>query len=459
MKDECRTQRFEESASGGTALKFIDFSPPRSPSLDQQRDALRKGLGRAVQWASVGCLADEPLLDACLKDQRHDMQIDGCRAKWLWQIIELLDAKDRFRAPIFHALYVLADARSAYQLCELGYHYANAGDEAFLSRLYEIVEDRIFTDYPELGESEILRLDGQTAFEFIARLRGEELFQRDWDWYDGTFVDEAEMLLGESEVREHLRKSDNKALGQFRELWDLDTQHRVRPTYPTRQERMRSVSVDDILSEARKDNPSIANFRGWGMCAADSDLNTVLEQLWASTEPTEIACLLRIFSNRALPTFDSRLIELGQHTDENVRRWAFNAMENNSVPAIHQFALRKLRDGDRQAIGLFIKNYEPGDEQTILKYLKFPNDQDELHWMLFDVIKVLENNPNADASRLGVVAYASTPCGQCRMSAAQWLHQHQVAPDWLTEECRFDSVEETRAKVASLDRKTRDASE
>ena len=120
MKDECRTQRFEESASGGTAWKFIDFSPPRSPSLDQQRDALRKGLGRAVQWASVGCLADEPLLDACLKDQRHDMQIDGCRAKWLWQIIELLDARDRFRAPIFHALYLLADARSAYQRSELG---------------------------------------------------------------------------------------------------------------------------------------------------------------------------------------------------------------------------------------------------------------------------------------------------------------------------------------------------
>jgi hypothetical protein len=28
-----------------------DFSPPESPSLDQQRDALQKGLGRAMRWA------------------------------------------------------------------------------------------------------------------------------------------------------------------------------------------------------------------------------------------------------------------------------------------------------------------------------------------------------------------------------------------------------------------------
>ncbi len=440
-------------------MKFIDFSPSRSPSLDQQRDALRKGLGRAVQWASAGCLADEPLLDACLKDQRHDMQIDGSRAKWLWQMIEILDAKDRFRVPILHALYELADARSAYQLCGLGYHYANSRDEAFLARLYKIVEDRIFTDYPELGESEILRLDGQKAFEFIARLRGEELFQRDWDWYDGTFVNEAVKLLGESEVREHLRNSDDKALRRFRDLWDLDTQAREQPTHPNLQERMQSVSVEDILSEVRKEKPSIFSFRGWGMRAVDSDLETVLEQLWASSEPAETVCLLRIFSNRALPIFDSRLIELCQHTDELVRRWAFIALKENSAPAIHQFALSKLRGGGHQAIALLINNHEQGDEQAILSALELPCDQDELHWMLFDVIKILKNNPNPDAPQLGVVAYASTPCGQCRMSAAQWLHKHQVAPDWLTKECRFDSVEDTRAIVASLERKSGDAKE
>jgi len=37
--------------------------------------------------------------------------------------------------------------------------------------------------------------------KFVARLRGEELIERDWDWHDGSFVDKAVKLLGESKVR------------------------------------------------------------------------------------------------------------------------------------------------------------------------------------------------------------------------------------------------------------------
>jgi len=70
-------------------LQFLDFSPSTVPSLDQQRDALQKGLGRAVQWATAGMLAAEPLLDACLHDQRFDRQCEDNRGQWLWKLISL----------------------------------------------------------------------------------------------------------------------------------------------------------------------------------------------------------------------------------------------------------------------------------------------------------------------------------------------------------------------------------
>ena len=57
-------------------MKISDYSLPSSPSLDQQRDALQKGLGRAMLWAMQGRLNDEPLLAACLRDQRFDMQVE-----------------------------------------------------------------------------------------------------------------------------------------------------------------------------------------------------------------------------------------------------------------------------------------------------------------------------------------------------------------------------------------------
>jgi hypothetical protein len=64
-----------------------------------------------------------------------------------------------------------------------------------------------------------------------------------------------------------------------------------------------------------------------------------------------------------------------------------------------------------------------------------------------DVIKVLEKNPEADCSRLGVVGYALTPCENCRFGAAQRLLKQRVAPAWLTEECRYDSGEDCRELV------------
>jgi hypothetical protein len=85
-------------------MHFADFSPPATPSLDQQRDALKKGLGRAMQWAMRRVLDDEPLLAACLQDGRHDTQIEDTRGDWLWKLVQPVNAVGRFRVPILHAL-------------------------------------------------------------------------------------------------------------------------------------------------------------------------------------------------------------------------------------------------------------------------------------------------------------------------------------------------------------------
>jgi hypothetical protein len=85
-------------------VKIADFSPSCSPSLDQQRDALQKGLGRAIQWALAGRLADGPLIDACLHDKRYDRQCEDNRGEWLWTIINALEATERLRQPVLESL-------------------------------------------------------------------------------------------------------------------------------------------------------------------------------------------------------------------------------------------------------------------------------------------------------------------------------------------------------------------
>jgi len=121
-------------------------------------------------------------------------------------------------------------------------------------------------------------------------------------------------------------------------------------------------------------------------------------------------------------------------------------LEQNTHPLIREFALVELSAGlkDGSAVGLFVNNYRLGDEERILGAMEVSADVCDLHWLLMDITKVLEKNPEADCSRLGVIAYALTPCENCRYSAARLLHQRQVTPRWLQQECRYDSAKECR---------------
>jgi hypothetical protein len=427
-------------------MDFCDCSPSSSPSADQQRDALQKGLGRAWQWALNGRLGEGRLLDACLQDLRFDMQCEGPRAGWLWQIIEAAGAAQGFRVSILHALHDLSNERNASQLCELARWYANIGDGAFRDRLYEIVEQRPFPDSPWLGEKEIVALDGEPAFLFVARIRGQQLGNREWEWDDRSLVDQAIDRLGEERVRGLLETSTDAGISRFREGWRRQKQ-RADETKEARshRERMKGVAVEEIVRAAEGDT-NCYWFRGWGMYANESDLKVVLQRLWTLDEPRIITNMVKVFSARPLPEFDARLIELCRHNDDQVRRRAFRALEQNAHPLVRQFAESELKKGirDSSVLGLFIKNYRRGDEQRILEALDLPNDPCELHWLLMDVNKVLEKNSDADCSRLAVITYGLTPCSNCRLDAARLVHQQRVAPDWLKEECRFDCEEDCR---------------
>jgi hypothetical protein len=432
-------------------MNYGDYSPPPpSPSRDHQRDALQKGLGRAMQWAMTRRLDDEPLMEACLRDLRFDVQVEGSRGAWLWRVIRATDASDRFRVPILHALYELPDERSAHQLCELTRCYAEAGDETFRMRLYEIVEQKPIADSRWLGEEEIIQLDGAKGFLFAARVRGEGLTARAWEWDDEALVQGAIERFGEERVKDLLSETKDSALRVYRDGWQCQTKaHADQDSRISHRERMKAIRVGEILSAAESSGPHFGLLRGWGMYADDLDLAQVLQHLSAAREAKTIANLLQVFSNRAAPQFVDRFIELGQHGDPEVRRRALFALANIEHPLVRAFALPELEHGvsDGSVVGLFIRNYQRGDEHRILEALEFPADSCERHWLLMDLIKVLEANPGADCSRLAVVAYASTPCENCRFLAARLLLGQHVAPEWLVEECRFDSSEETRELV------------
>jgi hypothetical protein len=431
-------------------VQFADFSPPATPTLDQQRDALKKGLGRAMQWAMRRALDDEPLLEACLRDGRYDTQLEQMRGQWLWKMVRAVDAVDRFRVPILHALYALSDDRSADQLCELAWCFAASGDETFRKRLYEIVERRPMAECRSVAEAAIIHLDGESAFLFAARLRGKDLAQREWEWDDGSLVTEAIERWGEERVSDLLQQAMDPAIRRFSTGWlEEKLADDGKEQLQSYRDRMRSITVADVISAAESGVDGSYSFRGWGMQAGEAQLEIVLEHLSNSQDAKVIANLLRVFWKRPLPAFDACLIGLCQHADSEVRRWTFNALQNLGHDSIRAYALSQLENGLRDGfvISLFARNYQPGDEQLIQNAIELPEDDFDRHSLLMSVVTVLEANPDAKAGELGVIGYASTPCGFCREHFVRVLLGQNAAPEWLVEECRFDAATRIVASI------------
>jgi hypothetical protein len=224
---------------------------------------------------------------------------------------------------------------------------------------------------------------------------------------------------------------------------DLEEEKRSRPS---RSDEMKRIPPTEVILAAESPEAKFQDFRGWGRWADDTALNIVFERLLGSREPRVIINYLRVFSGRAFPRVVPELISLCQHNDPEVRRRAISALKNSSHPLVRQLAENELERclPDGSALGLFVKNYQAGDEQRIIERVEIPEDANQQHWLFQDAVKILEENPKAECSQLAVAIYALNPCSFCRHHAAKLLRDRQVAPVWLIEECRFDAEPDTQ---------------
>lgn len=425
-------------------MDFLDFSPPLHPTPDQQLDALQKGLGRAMQWAGSGVLSQEPLLNACLHAPEYGFEYRG---KWLWNIICSTNLVRRLRRPVLAALKAVEREEDAAQLCELGYRYACNGDEAFTKLLFDIFEQQRFPDNPLLGMSKLLLLREEEAVHFIARQRGRRLVTHDWNSYDDEFVECAIDCFEKSDALEILLRSPEPDIHRFALAWQ------VRIKTPTDEETPRKGSIPLFSLASASDAFKVPlKDRGtdwwmwWWFDAKEDDLKILTEQLRSEQDAAVLVTILQAFWFLQNPPFEPRLIELCSHPDGNVRRWAIKAMAKFSNPIVRDFALQRIQDRalGKTVVTLFAKNFERGDEDRLLHQLELPVDINERVEMLNGLFTVLKENETADGARLGQIVYFHTPSENCRYSIAELLHQRQIAPTWLSEECCSDANPDCR---------------
>ncbi len=419
-------------------MDYKDYAPSDFPTLEEQEDALRKGLGRALYWAKAGLLDSGVLLQACLNDWRFDRSVDEMRANWLWRIIQAAGQVTTLREPLLQALLNL-DEDSADQRCGLAYHYAASGEQAFRQRLYEIHEQELFVDNPTLAEDELMALDGAVAFSKIVKQRGRQLAGRAWDWHDSCACIEIGKQLSLEQIRSLLNASTDEDVQRFRQAWEQSEICSQNNT-SSYTEQVKLLRPEDIVSAAESTESKYIGFRTWGKTAREEDLNFVFERFLQTESIPALAQYLMVFAIRAYPRLEPKVFQLCDSLDDKVRIRAFGALAQCQAPTVREYAERFLQSGIERAgmAELFERNYLLGDEQRLLEALKLPDSEDELHWLLMSLADVLAANAVADIADLGIVCYALQPCATCRGRIAKLLIERQKAPAWLINEYQDD---------------------
>ncbi len=430
-------------------MKFVDFSPPQIPTLDQQQDALHKGLGRAWLWAERGCLDHDVLLDACLRDLRYDRQCEGCRGEWLWGLVTSAGLIDKFESPLLQSLRSLSPGndQAANQLCELAFHYAKLGRQEFRDVLYSIVATTSLPDNRSIGEKHLLALDGENAFQLMAFIRGRYLETHAADWDDVHVVMEAMKLCGEERIHQIMATFSDPDRLRFAAMYYQEMKAEEEQKDRPRLVNSKVKSVADVMAAAR-DEPRGYWLINWGRSASDDDLSQIWEVIRTTSEPAVLDNLLRVFRRRALPQFDEWLIELCKHTDADVMKGAYTALAQNSDSRVRKFAIEEITGPDRNihAVPLLQRNFQAGDEQLLCDFVEVPDDAEERHSLLMDIRNILQENMDSRVEELAQVIYFHTPCAICRGHAIELLEEDGTLPGWMAEEAMHDSYDSYRKR-------------
>jgi len=430
---------------------------------DQFRDAIRKGLGRAILHLKHH--RTEPYMEeviyVCTHSTAYDTQCEGSRDKYLRRAIALSGRQSEIRKAILDALSSSTEYYSTCQLFSLACGYAAKGDGQARQRIYEKF-DRNDAAEPFIGASAIIELDGIAGLLYAARKVGQEVMRGNVKG-DVHLVENASDYVEEQNARdvlaqEALHDPAIKAYLGAVETEDVATRSQIESGYRT------GRSFAELFAEFDTGEASASHiqWRHWARTATPGDLRAVALQIERETDPDRLFKFLSAFMGKTrYPLAPDRLVELTSSMDQKLAYRAVIVLRGMRHHRARQlfFELLSSRRNLRIVFGLLQNNFVPGDEQLISGWLEANItsglSDEQIHGIGLDLRSVFEHNEVADIMNSMLWVYESTPCSLCRSGAVEILIQDGAVNDDLLHECRYDCDENTRKQAVHELRKRR----
>ena len=417
-------------------------------SAEEFARACRQGLGRCVlalhrrPWRDF----EGAVVDACLHHGGWDPQCECGRGQYVMDLIDRTHAADELRDRIIAALPT-ADGWDAEHQCEVIGRMARRGDAAARAALYRRVREGTVSGNAS-GTHDLVELDGIAGLIEAARGVGRWLRGEATRWEDDRLVRAAEEAAGEAAVWHALdaAAAADEDVGAYVQAVRHSRMSRTEPRpKPTQQ------SFYEVRARLAANQTDLGYWVGmWGRRASDDDLAQAAREVLRAGDSAEAARWLRAFLHRPFPLGLEPLLPLAHSGNDNVAWAALGALRNHAGPEVRAVAVECIGRG-RVGLGevrLLTRNFVDGDHRLVERAMALATTDAQMHDVGHDALDVFAENPTAACEHAMLKLYERGPCSLCRNGAVERLKSHGLVPQWMADECVYDSYEETRTIMA-----------
>ena len=424
------------------------------------------GLGRAILYLQNHDSTPhrDAILNACLHNTAMDRQVEGTRSQYMTDVVRLTGDMEFYREQVFSALSAggYDDYDTQHQLVFASI-LAGEGDERARQIVYDTIQRNIDDDILPLV---LINMDGLQGFTFIV----ERLLETQREVSDLDFT--VEHLIDVLEDRDGIKQTQRKLKQyiaqnpQAAPLIQAAFSRREQGKQAFRKRRNpEHFSYEDV--KIWMDSPDTlksppVHWVVWGQHSTVEELDRAAQDFLQvdDADTRRIWAYVQIFRDRVFPLEPDRLIEWAKHLGEKpIRRsdgtvdhearmpyYALSSLSLLTHPKVRAFALSMIEQSKEagRVVRLLAANYQKGDWQFIASLTSQNLDNEDYHSLEYSVEDVFKAHPSDEAIPALTNLYEHGPTSTCRRRVVQYLDSLDAVPDWMREECRYDSNADLR---------------
>lgn len=431
------------------------------------------GLGRCI--IELNTCADkekyrEIVLWGCLNNLSYDIQIEGTRTEYVYELVAAYDDDEYFLTPLIDKFLKSSNKefRNFAHYCDLLCCFGWDGNKAAVDALHKKY-DEIYPmllkkrktdkhDFTRINfervSNVIVSLEGIDAFIKIATDMGNLFLQNskydgfDFEWFYVCFKNQT----GEKKLAKIMERESKKSVA-VKTFYDYIKRAQERTKRFVK--KTRAEMAEDIIKLVDNDNLGHLDCLSFRRTAEKDQKLLLAKAVIEEPDLDKKAQMLEAFQmdEEGFPVNLEEIISYTKTDNEKLRENAFDVLAYSKDNAVREYAIQLLQSGQNlaQAICMLIMNYQKQDYDLLLSSLDklhiSYSDDDDWHSVVHSILSAFKRKDKLPKECL-LFIYNKSLCSFCREYAVRELAKHKWLSEDMKAECALDSNDDIRDYIA-----------